>query len=182
MVAWICEQQKRLQPKWTESDKRYQRNQTLSWASVIMYHGEYERGVSVYKRVWFLSNGFLPNMLKNINYAWMTWLFQDNLIINWKNPLTTHLVWQSSSCLSSQAGLCDLKEGLVLCKQYFDSKEEVLMPSTHLNSASWGSVCQIYGFTTAMLWDNVLVMCVIQCCMREYYISVDWCFKVSILK
>ena len=82
MVAWICGHQKVLQPKWAESDKRNQRNQILLSVSVVADNGGNERGVNIYKRAWFLSSAFLPNMFQQMNYAWMAWLFQPNFMFN----------------------------------------------------------------------------------------------------
>ena len=70
-----------LQPDFAESERRFNRSQTLRSASVASDRGGNERAVNVAKRSWFLKRGFLKNSsAKRMNNAWMTWSFQSNFM------------------------------------------------------------------------------------------------------
>ena len=70
-----------LQPDFAESDRRFNRTQTLRSASVASDRGGNERAVNVAKRSWYLRRGFMPHSsAKRMNHAWMTWSFQSNFM------------------------------------------------------------------------------------------------------
>ncbi|EJK48707.1 hypothetical protein THAOC_32473 [Thalassiosira oceanica] len=70
-----------LQPDFAESDRRFNRTQTLRSASVASDRGGNERAVNVAKRSWYLKRGFQPHSsAKQMNHAWMTWSFQSNFM------------------------------------------------------------------------------------------------------
>ena len=70
-----------LQPDFAESERRFNRSQTLRSASVASDRGGNERAVNVAKRSWFLKRGFQKNSsAKRMNNAWMTWSFQSNFM------------------------------------------------------------------------------------------------------
>ena len=81
MAAWKNGKQQVLQPDWAESDRHFNRNQTLGSASVASDRGGNERSVNVSKRAGFISRGFRPNMCPiRFNKAWRTWAFQSNFM------------------------------------------------------------------------------------------------------
>ena len=81
LVAHRQGEQLVLQPDFAESDRRFNRSQTLRSASVASDRGGNERAVNVAKRSWFLKRGFLKNSsAKRMNNAWMTWSFQSNFM------------------------------------------------------------------------------------------------------
>ena len=70
-----------LQPDFAESERRFNRSQTLRSASVASDRGGNERAVNVAKRSWFLKRGFQKtSSAKRMNNAWMTWSFQSNFM------------------------------------------------------------------------------------------------------
>ena len=82
-IAWKERQQLVLQPEWADSDKRFNRQQTLLTASVATNRGGNERAVNVCKRAGFVRAGFQPNSSpKILDDAWITWGFQANFMFN----------------------------------------------------------------------------------------------------
>lgn len=82
-IAWKEGHQLVLQPEWAESDKRFNRQQTLLTASVATDRGGNERAVNVCKRAGFIKAGFQPNSSpKILDDAWITWGFQANFMFN----------------------------------------------------------------------------------------------------
>ena len=80
-VAHRAGKQLVLQPAFAESDKHFNRNQTLLSASVATDRGGNERAVNVSKRSWYVKRGFQPNSdPKQMNNAWLTWSFQSNFM------------------------------------------------------------------------------------------------------
>ena len=81
MVAWKNGKQKVLQPDCANSDRRFNRIETLASASVASDRGGNERSVNVSKRAGYISRGFRPNMSPvRFNKAWRTWAFQSNFM------------------------------------------------------------------------------------------------------
>jgi len=81
MAAWKAGKQKVLQPDWANSDRRFNRTETLGSASVASDRGGNERSVNVSKRAGYISRGFQPNMNPvRMNKAWRTWGFQTNFM------------------------------------------------------------------------------------------------------
>jgi hypothetical protein len=81
LVAWRAGKQRVLQPVWANSDRRFERDETLLTASVATDRGGNERAVNVSKRAWYVSRGFQQNSCpKQLNDAWMTWSFQSNFM------------------------------------------------------------------------------------------------------
>ena len=80
-VAHRAGKQLVLQPDFTESDKQFNRNQTLRSAFVATDRGGNEREVNVSKRSWYVKQGFQPNSdPKQMNDAWLTWSFKSNFM------------------------------------------------------------------------------------------------------
>ena len=70
-----------LQPAFAESDKHFNRIQTLLSASVATDRGGNERTVNVSKRSWYVKQGFQPcSDPKQMNDTWLTWSFQSNFM------------------------------------------------------------------------------------------------------
>jgi len=66
---------------WAESDRTFNRYQTLGSASVASDRGGNERSVNVMKRPGYLQRGFKPNMCPNrFNKVWRTWGFKSNFM------------------------------------------------------------------------------------------------------
>lgn len=81
MAAWKNGKQQVLQPDWAESDRHFNRNQTLGSASVASDRGGNERSVNVSKRAGYVSRGLVPNQCPiRFNKAWRTWAFQSNFM------------------------------------------------------------------------------------------------------
>lgn len=81
MAAWKNGKQQVLQPDWADSDRHFNRNETLGSASVASDRGGNERSVNVSKRAGYISRGFRPNMCPiRFNKAWRTWAFQSNFM------------------------------------------------------------------------------------------------------
>ena len=81
MAAYKAGKQEVLQPDWAESDRRFNRTETLGSASVASDRGGNERSVNVSKRAGYISRGFQPNMCPvRMNKAWRTWGFQTNFM------------------------------------------------------------------------------------------------------
>ena len=70
-----------LHPDFAESDKHFNRNQTLCSASVATDRVGNERAVNASKRSWYVKRGFQQNLdSKQMNDAWLTWSFQSNFM------------------------------------------------------------------------------------------------------
>ena len=83
MAAWENGRQLVLQPDFKESDKRCNRDQTISSASVASDRGGNERVVNVSKRAGLISKGFQPNADPiRFNNVWLTWSFQANFMFD----------------------------------------------------------------------------------------------------
>ena len=83
MAAWENGRQLVLQPDFKESDKRFNRDQTISSASVASDRGGNERVVNVSKRAGLISKGFQPNADPiRFNNVWLTWSFQANFMFD----------------------------------------------------------------------------------------------------
>jgi len=83
MPAWQNGRQLVLQPDFKDSDKRFNRNQTISSASVASDRGGNERVVNVSKRAGLISKGFQPNAdAIRFNKVWTTWSFQANFMFD----------------------------------------------------------------------------------------------------
>ena len=81
MAAWEHGKQRVLQPDFKDSDKRFNRDQTISSASVASDRGGNERAVLVSKRAGLISKGFQPNADPiRFNKVWTTWSFQANFM------------------------------------------------------------------------------------------------------
>ena len=81
MAAWEHGKQRVLQPDFKDSDKRFNRDQTISSASVASDRGGNERVVNVSKRAGLISKGYLPNAdPTRFNKIWTTWSFLANFI------------------------------------------------------------------------------------------------------
>ena len=81
MAAWENGKQLVLQPDFKESDKRFNRHQTISSASVASDRGGNERAVNVSKRAGLISKGFQSNSDPvRFNNVWLTWSFQANFM------------------------------------------------------------------------------------------------------
>lgn len=81
MAAWENGKQLVLQPDFKESDKRFNRHQTISSASVASDRGGNERAVNVSKRAGLISKGFQSNSDPvRFNSIWLTWSFQANFM------------------------------------------------------------------------------------------------------
>ena len=81
MAAWENGRQLVLQPDFKESDKRFNRDQTISSASVASDRGGNERVVNVSKRAGLISKGFQTNAdAIRFNNVWLTWSFQANFM------------------------------------------------------------------------------------------------------
>ena len=81
LVCWRAGKQRTHQPVWRESDRRFNRNETLLTATVASDRGGNERSVNVCKRSWYVSNGLKQNSCpKQLNNAWKTWAFQANFM------------------------------------------------------------------------------------------------------
>ena len=82
MTAWQNGSQLVLQHDF-KSDKKFNRSQTISSASVATDRGGNERVVNVSKRAGLISRGFQPNAdpicFKKV---WKTWEFQANFVFN----------------------------------------------------------------------------------------------------
>lgn len=82
MAAWENGKQLVLQPDFKESDKKFNRDQTISSASVASDRGGNERVVNVSKRAGLISKGFLPGGDHiRFNKVWLTWSFQANFML-----------------------------------------------------------------------------------------------------
>ena len=82
-VAWKEGEQLVLQPEWADSEKRFNRKQTLRTASVATDRGGNERAVKVCKRAGFISSGFHANACpQTLDDAWITWGLQANFMYN----------------------------------------------------------------------------------------------------
>ena len=80
-VAHRAGKQLVLQPAFAESDKHFNRNQTLLSAPVATDRGGNERAVNVAKQSWYVKRGFqLCTEPKQLNDAWLTWSFQSNFM------------------------------------------------------------------------------------------------------
>ena len=80
-VAHRAGKQLVLQPAFAESDKHFNRIQTLLSASVATDRGGNERAVNVAKRSWYVKRGFQPcTEPKQLSDAWLTWSFQSNFM------------------------------------------------------------------------------------------------------
>jgi len=83
MAAWENGKQLVLQPDFKDSDKRFNRDQTISSASVASDRGGNERVVNVSKRAGLISKGFLPNSDPiRFNRVWLMWSFQANFMFD----------------------------------------------------------------------------------------------------
>ena len=83
MAAWENGKQLVLQPDFKESDKKFNRDQTISSASVASDRGGNERVVNVSKRAGLISKGFHPNSDPlRFNKVWTTWSFQANFMFD----------------------------------------------------------------------------------------------------
>ncbi len=83
MTAWENGKQLVLQPDFKESDKRFNRDQTISSASVASDRGGNERVVNVSKRAGLISKGFVPNAdPTRFNNVWLVWSFQANFMFD----------------------------------------------------------------------------------------------------
>jgi hypothetical protein len=72
LVAGRAGQQRILQPVWTESDKRFGRDDTLLTTAFGHNRRSNERAVNVYKRAWFISRGFHVNSCpKRLTDVWL---------------------------------------------------------------------------------------------------------------
>lgn len=81
MAAWENGKQLVLQPDFKDSDKKFNRDQTISSASVASDRGGNERVVNVSKRVGLISKGFLPNAdPTRFNNVWTTFSHQANFM------------------------------------------------------------------------------------------------------
>lgn len=81
MAAWKEGKQEVLQPDFADSDRRFNRYETISSASIASDRGGNERSVNVSKRSGYIRRGFLPNMCpKQFNKAWKNWAFQSNFM------------------------------------------------------------------------------------------------------
>eukprot|EP00984_Skeletonema_dohrnii_P013209 scaffold5459_cov86-Skeletonema_dohrnii-CCMP3373.AAC.2 len=83
MAAWENGRQLVLQPDFKESDKTFNRDQTISSASVASDRGGNERVVNVSKRAGLISKGFQSNAdPTRFNKVWLTWSFQANFMFD----------------------------------------------------------------------------------------------------
>ena len=83
MAAWQNGKHLVLQPDFKESDKRFNRNQTISSASIASDRGGNERVVNISKRAGLISRGFYPNADPiRFNKVWRTWSFQTNFMFD----------------------------------------------------------------------------------------------------
>ena len=83
MAAWQNGRQLVLQPDFKKSDKKFNRSQTISSASVATDRGGNERVVNVSKRAGLISRGFQPNADPiRFNKVWTTWAFQANFMFD----------------------------------------------------------------------------------------------------
>lgn len=81
MAAYKFGKQRVLQPDFADSDRRFNRSETLGSASVASDRGGNERSVNVSKRSGYIQRGFRPNMCPiRFNIAWKTWGFQTNFM------------------------------------------------------------------------------------------------------
>ena len=79
MAAWQNGRQLVLQPDFKKSDKKFNRSQTISSASVATDRGGNERVVNVSKRAGLISRGLDPI---HLNKVWTTWAFQANFMFD----------------------------------------------------------------------------------------------------
>eukprot|EP00956_Cyclotella_meneghiniana_P040674 scaffold202164_cov66-Cyclotella_meneghiniana.AAC.2 len=81
MAAFKNGKQLVLQPDWADSDRTFNRYQTIGSASVASDRGGNERSVNVMKRPGYIRRGFQPNMCPiRFNKVWRTWGFQSNFM------------------------------------------------------------------------------------------------------
>ena len=81
MAALKNGKQQVLQPDWAESDRTFNRYQTIGSASIASDRGGNERSVNVMKRAGYLRRGFQPNMCPiRFNMVWRAWGFQSNFM------------------------------------------------------------------------------------------------------
>ena len=81
MAAWENGKQLFIQPDFKESDKKLNRDQTISSASVALDRSGNERVVNVSKRAGLISKGFLPGADHiRFNKVWLTWSFQEKFM------------------------------------------------------------------------------------------------------
>jgi hypothetical protein len=81
MAGYKNGKQRVLQPDWANSDRRFNRIETISSASVASDRGGNERSVNVSKRAGYINRGFTQNMSPvRFNKAWRTWGFQSNFM------------------------------------------------------------------------------------------------------